>query len=524
MTRFQQYYFERTAARLPDAIAIDDHGITTRYDALEARANRIAHWLRGAGCGPNERVCIFTRKGANCYAALLGALKAGGCWVPLSVDFPVERLRFLLDSLRPVAVIADEENLGPLEAARAPDSRWATLLLGGARATGVADETTIASLPDSRLPLGALCSEDMAYIVFTSGSTGNPKGVVVLHRNTDKFLSLCPSLFAIAPGSRFAHFSQLTFDPSVFDIFHCWATGGTLVPFNRRSYRINPGKFFAEQNVNVVFTVPSVIAAIRDAGQLEDPRLHCVGHLLLTGEAISPQLVRAWHDAHPDSRVYNMYGTTETAIISHHHLFSRRMGADDPVPVGRPLDDMTVILMDGETPVECGEIGESVVRGIQVSPGYWNDPVQTAERHVAHPLHQGLPGTVYRTGDLLREGPDGLHYYVGRKDDQVKIRGHRVELAEVEIGLRKHANIAECAVVAVAGEGYNAHLVAFCEASGGADPAGLRDFARSTLPHYMVPSTIEFVDRLPRNPNGKIDRRKLRDAAARSMMENGIVR
>lgn len=517
MTMFQQDFFESTAQRLPDAIAIDDHGKTVTYGALDERANRIGHWLRAHGCGPNQRVCLYLNKDANLYAALLGTLKAGGCWVPLSPEFPAERLVQLLGSLTPVAVVVDKAGLAVMtELRRQTGLDFALLVLGDGTA-----EAELETCPAHRPGRDGLSAEDMAYIIFTSGSTGVPKGVVVLHRNTATFLALCPQLFPVAAGERFAHFSQLTFDPSVFDLFHCWATGGTLVPFNRRSYRIDPGKFLIDQRINVLFTVPSVIAAIRDAGRLEDPALDGVRHLLLTGEAIPSRLVHAWYAAHPGSRLHNMYGTTETAIISHHHLLDPAMGPDDPVPVGRPLPTVDVMLIDGDRPAAPGEAGESVVRGIQVSPGYWNDPDQTSARHVPHPLVPGLPGTVYRTGDLLRLGADGLHYYVGREDAQVKVRGHRVELAEVELALRRHPAITDCAVVAVAADGYNAHLAAYCEGTAETGGAEMRAFLRGILPPYMVPAAIQVMAALPRNANGKIDRQTLRREAEQASKESG---
>ena len=518
---FQQDFFERSADVAPSAIAIDDHGAQLSYGALDQRANRLAHLLRAQGAGPNERVCVFTAKDANLYTAVLASLKSGACWVPLNSAFPPERLRFLIEILRPKAIIVDAQSLATVRALEMDSAGdFATVVMGEAGDAGsdVLGEAEIARQSDARPSRDDLNPDDLAYIIFTSGSTGTPKGVMVQHRNSAQFLSLCPTLFDIEPGLRFAHFSDLTFDPSVFDLFHCWATRGTLVPFNRRKYRINPGLFIKEQAVNVLFTVPSVIASLRDAGQLDDPALDCVEHLLLTGEALPPPLLRQWYDAHPESRIYNMYGTTETAIISHCHQVPRDFDGESPVPLGRPLPGTRILLLDGDRPVARGEVGESVVYGSQLSPGYWANAFQTDAAFVRNPLDPDLPQKLYRTGDLLREGEDGLHYYVGRADSQLKVRGHRVELGEIENALMQVEGVRDVAVVAVSlsGAGYDNRLVAFVRGGGDAEETdALAGHLAAQLPSYMVPSRIvPVLEDMPRSPNGKIDRQALRRLAS----------
>jgi amino acid adenylation domain-containing protein len=515
---YQQDFFERTAERQPDAVAVDDHGATLTYSAIEARANRLAHLLRGLGSGPNQRVCIFTGKNANMYAAVLATLKSGGCWVPLSAAYPHDRLKYLVEILEPKAVIVEADGVAAMQAVRDDLEMDLPLILLGESGEGAdLGEADVARQSDARPPREGASPDDLAYIIFTSGSTGTPKGVMVLHRNTAQFLSLCPDLFAIEPGSRFAHFSDLTFDPSVFDLFHCWASGGALVPFNRRQYRINPGLFIRDQRVGVLFTVPSVIASLADSGQIGDPELASLRHLLLTGEALPPRLLRQWYDAYPQSGIYNMYGTTETAIISHCYRIATDYDPATPVPLGRPLPGTRIMLLDGDRPVSRGEVGESVVYGSQLSPGYWANPFQTDAAFVRNPLEPALPQTVYRTGDLLREGEDGLHYYVGRADSQLKVRGHRVELGEIENALMQLDGVRDAAVAAVSlsGGGYDNRLVAFVRGEFGSDTDSLGRHLASRLPNYMVPSRIvPVLEDMPRSQNGKIDRKALQRLAA----------
>jgi len=522
MTGLQHHFFERTADRLPDGVAVDDHGDGTTYRALELRANRIAHLLRAHGCAPNARVAIFTEKSADQYAAVLGALKAGGCWVPLSGAFPAARLKALVETLQPCVIVTDPANLNAALVARVEGGSTApVLVLGGEDAleAGILGEASLASQSDQRISETQVTPEDLAYIIFTSGSTGSPKGVMVRHRNTCSFLDLCPDFFGIAPGARFAHFADLTFDPSVFDLFHAWATGGTVVPANRRSYRINPAKFLQQADINVLFCVPSVIASVDEAGHLDDVALGSVTHLLLTGEGLPPALVRRWYEVHPKGNVYNMYGTTETAIVSHWFAIPRDMDGVAPIPVGRPLPGMRVRLLVDAEAVASGQAGESVVSGPQVSPGYWNNDYMTARAFGPDPEMPDVPVITYRTGDLLRADDTGLHHFVGRRDDQHKVRGHRVELGEIEAVLARIEGVGEAAVVAVSGDrAADTRLIAFVRTEPERAIEGLRSIAAAELPVYMVPSAIlPVLGDFPRNRNGKIDRQALLRLATDSL-------
>ena len=514
VARYQHSFFERTADRLPEAIAVDDHGERLTYGELESRANRIAQQLIALGCGPNRRVVLFTNKHADQYAGLLAILKAGGCWIPFSAAFPAERQRSLTQSLEPSAVIVDMANFEAACVMReASGLGFPIIALGDAINFGdrpnVFGEDALADLPPERPAVPQATPDDLAYIIFTSGSTGTPKGVMVRHRNSAHFLDLCPGLFDIPEGRRFAHFSDLTFDPSIFDLFDAWATGGTVVPFNKRKYRIDPGLFLREQAIDVLFCVPTVIATLSESGQIGRPEFSSIRHLLLTGEPVPPHLVQDWYTAYPDASMFNMYGTTETAIISHCYRIPRDIDENRPTPVGYPIEGMRVSLMNGDEPAGPGEAGESVVCGPQVSPGYWDSPFQTAAAFVADPTDSKVPQIVYRTGDRLRCDSDGLHHFVGRTDDQIKVRGHRIEPGEIEQSLIRCIGVRDAATVAVS-PGSNAadtRLVAFVRLDEGADTASINRDVATRLPAWMVPSAIlPVLQDFPRNANGKIDR------------------
>jgi acyl-coenzyme A synthetase/AMP-(fatty) acid ligase len=352
---------------------------------------------------------------------------------------------------------------------------------------------------------------DLAYIIFTSGSTGTPKGVMVEHQNTSQFLSLCDEYFDISSKSRFSHFSDLTFDPSIFDMFHCWASAGTLVPFNQKKYKINPFLFFKEQDINVLFTVPGILLNISNSGQLNHKTMLSIKHLLLTGEAIPAKLISDWYKYNSDRAIYNMYGTTETAIVSHWYKFPVNFSASSVVPVGEVLPGTKVMLMQEGEEVKEGEVGESVVCGSQLSPGYWANKFLTSQSFSENPIDKELPQQFYWTGDLLRKNKSQIYYYIGRKDTQLKVRGHRIELGEVENTISLNTEVMETVVLAVKNDNAE-YLVAYVKFLGEKNESELLKFISSRLPSYMIPSKIIPIgDDFPRNANGKIDRSKLKE-------------
>ncbi|WP_135081467.1 amino acid adenylation domain-containing protein [Terasakiella sp. SH-1] len=510
----QQDFFEKTVEQFPDNIAVDDHGDQITYLGLDGNSNQLAHLLKKLGCAANDRVCIFTEKSIKAYTAILATLKAGGCWVPLNKAFPTERIKFLFQTLKPCAVICDSASVKITEALkRELKAEWDIVYIDE-QDIDDPDDSTLSikdyiNLPAERPSRAEINNNDLAYIIFTSGSTGEPKGVMVRHSNTVLFLSECQKFFQVQPKSRFAHFSDLTFDPSVFDMFYCWASAGTLVPMNKREYKINPSLFLLSQNINVLFTVPSVILQLQNQGKLSDQALKTLKHLLLTGEAVPAPLLCAWYDEHPDSQVYNMYGTTETAIISHWYKVPSYIKAGDEVAVGYPMPTIRVMLMDDGKIVENGQIGESVICGGQLSPGYWANDQQTDTVFSSYPDHPDLPIRVYKTGDLLRKDENDLYYYVGRRDNQVKVRGNRVELGEVERHIINFEGVQNACVVPI-GESHEKRLYAYVHCDEMVTKKQLKRHLIQSIPAFMIPSHFHLQNKsLPLNANGKIDRKEL---------------
>jgi amino acid adenylation domain-containing protein len=465
--------FRAHAERTPEAVALvcEDRSLT--YRELNARANRLAHHLRGLGVGPDAVVAMHFGRGVDAIVALLGVLKAGGAYLALDPALPPERLAYMLEDSAAVVHLDGE---------------------------ALRDE----SGADLR---GGAGPGDLAYVIYTSGSTGRPKGVAVEHRQLSSYLFGLRDRLELAEGASYASVSTLSADLGNTAVFSALAWGGTLhvISEDRIFSGDLLGEYFARHGVDCLKITPSHLAALQTGG---DPRRVMPRRWLVLGGESSP--VR-WVDElvamAPECAVFNHYGPTEATVgaLAHRVDAGRAETASGTLVLGRPLPNYQVFVVDRSLrPVPAGVAGELLIGGAGVARGYLGRPGLTAERFVASPFGQGR---LYRTGDLCRWLADGTVEFLGRMDQQVKIRGFRVELGEIEAALRQDPGVAECAVVAREDAPGDRRLVAYLV--GGADADSLRAGLRRTLPEYMVPAVFVFLDALPLTPNGKLDRKAL---------------
>lgn len=511
---YQHSFFEITAQKYPNAIAIDDHGKKYTYKQLEIFSNKIANFLSRHGCKANDRICILLDKGFYQYSSVLGILKSGACWVPLSETFPEERMRYLLNNIKPKIIITQKKNLKYLLNFNTEEKISFICIDSNENSQNVYSAEKIKLQNKNRLDISSItCPSDLAYIIFTSGSTGNPKGVMVTHQNTTSFLKEISSHFKPKPNLRYAHFSDLTFDPSIFDLFVCWMNKGTIVPFNKKNYKINPYAFFeANKNINVLFCVPSLILLLEKSKKIQSKSLSKINHLLLTGEAIPDGLVSSWYKTHKKSNVYNLYGTTETAIISHWFKIPNNIKTDEKIPVGKKLSNLQVFLVnDGKIVNKKGKVGESYVYGPQVSIGYWNNSFLTNKQFVNFKINNLHNQIVYKTGDLLKLENNNLFYYVGRADSQIKIRGHRVELGEIQNCIKELEEVYDAVILINDQIKFQEKIYAFIiQTKVDLTKKKIINYLEKKLPNYMMPNEIYFIkNNFPRNENGKIDKKAL---------------
>jgi amino acid adenylation domain-containing protein len=481
--------FEAVVDHTPDAIAVELAGARLSYRALDHRANQLAHHLRRLGVGPDVLVAICVERSLEMVIGLLAILKAGGGYVPLDPGYPAERLTGMLDDAAATIVVTldrfADRFAGPLRIVRLD-------------AAALAGED--ASRPD---PLAS--PDHLAYVDFTSGSTGRPKGVCVPHRAVVRLVR-DTSYIELSPDDVLLQLAPLAFDASTFELWGALLAGAKLVVFPPQTPSLDElGRVLVDHEITVLFLTTSLFNQMVDHRLGDLARLRC---LLAGGEVASvPRILRAVEAVR--GTFLHVYGPTENTTFTCYHEVPRTLRAATSIPIGRPIANTTVYILDVlGAPVPIGVTGELYTGGDGLARGYLQRPSLTDEKFVANPFG---PGRLYRTGDLARWLPDGTIDFVGRLDHQVKIRGFRVELGEVEAALARCPDVQETVVIAREDGIGNKRLLAYLIAASARRPAAaeLRGLLGATLPDYMIPSAFVWLDHMPLTPSGKLDRRAL---------------
>ncbi|WP_397490645.1 amino acid adenylation domain-containing protein [Rhizobium ruizarguesonis] len=514
--------FEAQVRRAPDAVALVFEEQSISYGALNADANRLAHHLIELGVRPDQPVAICVERSPAMVVGLLAILKAGGAYVPLDPAYPSERLRQLLDDAGPRRLLCDATGRAALGAEAIADLSVVDL---NAATPAWADQS--ADDPDPHA-LG-LTARHLAYVIYTSGSTGTPKGVMVEHRGMTNYLSWARESYA--PTSSSVVSSSLAFDATVNSLFAPLVAGGHALLTKEgdevEGIRSRVGIPCGLVNVTPILldVLGQQLQSAGDASQVEV--------LVIGGEALSSSTVELWRHIQPAARMVNEYGPTEAVVGCAFHDIPADFSASTNVPIGRPIANTRIYLLDGHgQPVPFGAVGELYIGGAGVARGYLNRPDLTAERFLADPFSGKAGARMYRSGDLARYLPDGNLEFLGRNDDQVKIRGFRIEPGEIAARLLEHELVGDAAVVAHADAAGDKRLVAYvvvkmtdgsAEADGAGLAASLRAHLGGLLPDYMVPSAFVRLEALPLTVNGKLDRKALPvpddDAYARRVYE-----
>jgi amino acid adenylation domain-containing protein len=476
---------EAQAARTPGAVAVVCEGQALRYAELNARANRLAHYLRRRGVGPEVRVGICLERSLEMVVALLAVLKAGGAYVPLDPAYPAERLAFTLaDSA--TSVLLTQEKLRSLLVTEP----GVHVVVEEEAREEIADQS--AENVESRVG-----PRNLAYLIYTSGSTGIPKGVAIEHESAVAMLAWAWGVYSDEELSGMLASTSVCFDLSVYEIFLPLSRGGAVIVVENA---LALPRSAAADQVRLVNTVPSAIAAL-----LKDDAIPAgVRTVNLAGEPLRAELVDALYARGGIERVYDLYGPSEDTTYSTWTL--RRAGG--PTTIGCPISNTRAYVLGAALlPLPAGVPGELCLGGRGLARGYLGRPGLTAERFVPDPFSGVAGARLYRTGDRARWQADGTLEYLGRLDTQVKVRGFRIELGEVEAALRRSPGVTDCVVVAREDAPAERRLVAYVV--GGAETDALRAHLRQGLPEYMVPLAFVSLDRLPLTPNGKLDRKAL---------------
>lgn len=510
-------YLEQSALCRPSAPAVVQGDRTISYAEIDLKSSQVATRLVELGAKTGDRVGVFMPKSIEAVTAIYGAMKAGCAYVPIDPSSPTRRAAYIAGNAGITHLLTDVSKLESL-----PD-----LIDAGVRHILDLGESPIESVPEPALlhnadwigdvtPTGLprVIDQDLAYILYTSGSTGDPKGVMLTHRNCTAFVDWAVKEYQVTEGDRLSSHAPFHFDLSTFDLYAASSVGAPVYLVSKAASMF-PGevrKFIEQNEITVWYSVPSILTMLVEKGGLEAGDLSTLRTLLFAGEVFPTKQLSRLMTLLPHVTFANLYGPTETNVCTAYTVDVAPGETDPPISIGRAIDNVETFVVDADDNlVAPGEAGELLVRGPTVMAGYLGDAERTALRLTPSPLKAHLGDMVYRTGDLVEEMDDGNYRFLGRRDDQIKSRGYRIELGDIEAALNSHPKVVEVAVVAIPDDLVSNRLIAFAVTNEELAPKDLLRFCGEALPSYMVPESVTFQAELPKTGTGKIDRRALAD-------------
>jgi amino acid adenylation domain-containing protein len=507
MVHLVQQYFENSADRFPDKIAVECGDDNISYEALDKISNGLAHYLIAQGAKRGAYVPIFIEKNVSAFKAMLGILKADCAYVPLDTTSPGTRLLAILERLDAGYVMVDNKSESVIKA----------ILEEAGSAVQVINVET-APLSDTSRREYKNISVDMAYVIFTSGSTGVPKGVMISHFMIVDYIDFCVDLYDITEADVVSQHAPLYFDNSVLDIYCAWSAGATLQLVYDELNVVIPklASWLRDKQISIFLAVPSVLAMLLKSRRMQPDMLPNMRHVIFSGEVIQPEIIAKWMDLYPHAQYTNMYGPTEITVdCTFHRILEAPRAEHGSVPIGkaRPNMECFVRLDSGELSQEPGAEGELLIRGLAVGYGYLHEDEKTRKVFIQNPQHNVYHDPMYCSGDNVRLDDDGNIIFQGRIDFQIKYHGNRIELGEIEAALAGLDMVGEAVVVFHDSPNPDEQAIgALITQFGDNDAPDFLDTVRAEvsklIPDYMVPTRLEVTtEDLPLTPNGKYDRK-----------------
>ena len=492
-------YLENTAQRYGDKVAIIEEEKKCTYNELLQKSKRVGSKLLEVAF-PREPVAILMDKGINSLFAFFGTIYAGGFYVLLNPELPIERLKKILEVLEAGVIITDQSNMKFAEEI----SDNATILKIEEIQESKIDDIKLESIRRQAMDI------DPLYANFTSGSTGVPKGVVVSHRSVIDFINVFTDKFEITEKDIIGNQAPFDFDVSVKDIYSSIKTGATLVIIPRKFF-MAPTKlldYITENNTTTLIWAVSALCLITTFHGLEYKTPKTINKVMFSGEIMPIKHIRQWINYLPNAMYVNLYGPTEITCNCAYHILENSLPYEKQIPTGQAFDNEQIILLDedNEEITEKNKVGEICVKGTALALGYYNNMDKTREQFIQNPLNNKYLDMIYKTGDLGYIGDDNNLYFSGRKDFQIKHQGHRIELEEIQIAMEKIDNIKRACCLY---HEEKSKIYAFY--IGDVTRQEIHNELKKTLPIFMIPNVLVQIEEFPMTKNGKIDRNKLKE-------------
>mgnify|MGYP001079801514 CR=1 FL=1 len=494
-------YLEETVIRFPDKLAISDGSLEVTFSEWRHHALCLAEMIQSRIKGRHRPVLIYLPKSTNTLISFAGVLYSGNFYTPTDIKFPFHKIESILQCLQPELIISDRKSAEKLIQNGISEHQilfW--------------EDIDFSQKIEADKFLNKIIDTDLAYVFFTSGSTGVPKGVAITQRSIVDYIDWASEEFSIDENERIANQAPFYFDNSILDIYLCMSKGATLyiVPEMYYAFQAKLLAFLEEKKITFIFWVPSALVGSANSGLLERFDLSSIHKVLFCGEVMPNRHLNIWRSVLPNAVYANLYGPTEITDVCAFFRVSRPFADDDPLPIGNACRNTEILLLDDENHCikEPDKMGELCVRGTSLAVGYYDNEEKTREAFVQNPLNSCYEEKIYRTGDLAHYNEFGEIMFDGRKDFQIKHMGYRIELGEIETAILSIEGIDNACCLY---DTNNQKIISIYQSDIHIKSLDIKKQLMQMLPKYMVPSEFQLVDQLPYNDNGKIDRRRLKE-------------